>query len=114
MAIGDFILAMGFRNDNGVMDAKRILITSPLERTTRRAVMGSLSDLQKTQVTLEALVGGEKLTFSNSKDLTIFAENDGEVEEINFNELKEGQRAVVVGETDAGKFVARSLRVLPQ
>lgn len=113
VAIGDFILAMGFTNGNGVLDARRIIIISPLTPTTRRAVMGTVTDLQKAQATIEALVGGEKLTITNSKELTVLTETEGELEEINFSELRINQKAVVVGETDGGAFVARTLRILP-
>jgi len=114
VAIGDFVLAMGFKNGNSVMDSRRILIISPLEPTTRRVVMGTITNVQKAQVTIEALIGGEKLTISNSKNLTVLADSKEKVEEINFSELEVDQKALVVGETDEGKFVARTIRVLPQ
>ena len=113
VAIGDFVLAMGFKNGNGIMSARRILIIPATEPTTRRVVLGKINDAQKAQVVIEAIASGEKLTISNSKNLTVLTESKGKVEEIDFSELEVNQRLAVVGETDSGKFVARTIRVLP-
>jgi hypothetical protein len=114
VAIGDFILAMGFQNGNAVLDSRRVLITSPLEETTRRVILGTISDVQRTQVSVDSLKGEEKVTFSNTKDLTIFEEVDSGVDEINFTDLKKDQKIVVVGSTEDGKFSARTVRVLAE
>jgi hypothetical protein len=114
VAIGDFVLAMGFRNGNGVLEARRILITTALEETTRRAVLGTISEATKTQATFEALGQEEKLTITDSKNLTLLAEVEGEEQEIDFTFLESGQKVVVVGEVLEGKFVVRTLRVLSQ
>lgn len=114
VAIGDFILAMGFQNGNGVLDSRRVLITAPLVLTNRKVILGRISDAQKTQITISSLKGGEKVSFSNSKDLTILTDVEGEVEEINFADLEVGQKVAVVGSTENGKFSARTVRVLPE
>jgi hypothetical protein len=114
VAIGDFILAMGFANGNGVLDARRILITTSLEPTTRRAAMGTITEIQKTAVIFKDLARTETLTISNTKQLTILAEEEEEIEELAFSDLEVGQKAVVVGSQDEGKFVVRTLRLLAQ
>jgi hypothetical protein len=112
VAIGDFILAMGFANGNGVMDARRILITSPLEPTTRRAVVGTITDVQKTQVTIETGAGADTLTISNTKNLSVLNQEEGEIEEIDFGDLEVDQKVAATLEADDGKIVGRAILVL--
>ena len=114
VAIGDFILAMGFQNGNGVLDARRVLISQPLEPTTRRVILGKITDVQKTQIGVESLNGQENLTFSDNKNLSVYLESEGEIEEIDFADLEAEQKVAVIGDTQEEKFVARSILVLPQ
>lgn len=113
VAIGDFVLAMGFQNDNGVLDSRRVIITSPVQVSARRVILGKITDVQKAQATIESLKESEEITFSNSKDLILSSGRGGEISEIDFSDLDEGQKVAIVGEEEEGKFVARSVRVLP-
>lgn len=47
VAIGDFIVAMGYINSNSVLTAQRILITSPVTEPKVIATLGKLSDIDK-------------------------------------------------------------------
>ena len=114
VAIGDFVLAMGFQNGNGVLDSRRVIITSPLQTSARRVILGKVTEVQKSQVTIESLSESEKVTFSNSANLTLSSESEGEIVELDFSDLETDQRVVVVGEAENDKFVARALRVLPE
>lgn len=50
MAIGDFMVAMGFKNGNGVLDTKRILITDPPEENSNIAIWAKLTSVEKKEV----------------------------------------------------------------
>ena len=49
LAIGDFIIAMGLRNGNKILDAKRILVTTAYKPSARKALMGNI---QKDKATI--------------------------------------------------------------
>jgi hypothetical protein len=53
IAIGDFIVAMGFRNGNGVLKTKRVLVTSPPLKPERKVVFGQISEVKGKKVTLK-------------------------------------------------------------
>lgn len=52
IAIGDFILGMGFKNGNGILDTKRILITTPIQDPNRKILAGKISDVTKKDITI--------------------------------------------------------------
>lgn len=71
IAIGDFIVAMGFRNGNGVLDAKRILITAPIEEPTRKIIAGKVTEITKKDITIAPLTEGAQTTLIPSKSSNI-------------------------------------------
>ena len=52
VAIGDFIVAMGLTNGNSVLEAKRILITKPLEPIERKVVLSEIGKIEGKTITL--------------------------------------------------------------
>ncbi|PIP57263.1 hypothetical protein COX04_00460 [Candidatus Woesebacteria bacterium CG22_combo_CG10-13_8_21_14_all_45_10] len=85
IAIGDYIAALGFRNGNHVLNAKRILITSPQKPPNIKVYFGPVKSVNKKEVALEDLKFTTKLTG-----------------------LKVGDLIIVVGTVDeAGKFTPR-------
>src|SRR3989338_5629841 len=59
VAIGDFIIAMGFQNGNKVLSARRILLTEPLQDPTRVIIFGKVSKINKKVVTITKKDGAE-------------------------------------------------------
>ena len=101
LAIGDFIVAMGFMNGNKVLNAKRILITSPLSENKVEVLWGKIESLSKTKITIN--------------------KNNDETQEIvlpkkwngpDVKDLEEGQEIIVVGLQNEAKFDLRSIFVI--
>lgn len=85
IAIGDYIAALGTTNGNHVLEAQRILITSPQKPPNIKIYFGPVKELKKKEVTLEEIKFTTKLTG-----------------------LKLGDLIIVIGELDeTGKFTAR-------
>ncbi|MEK7536721.1 MAG: hypothetical protein AAB559_03025 [Patescibacteria group bacterium] len=89
IAIGDYIVAMGFVNGNKVLDAKRILITSPLEENKYSAKEITIETLSKTKI----------------NDITLPKKWVGP----NVSELEVGQTIIVVGTSENEKYSLRSI-----
>lgn len=53
VAIGDFIIAMGYTNGNSVLESSRVLIISPIEPSKRRSVLGTVIEVEKNTITLD-------------------------------------------------------------
>ena len=59
LAIGDYIISMGYVNEKSVLEAKRILITLPTEKTKRSIGLGTISILSKKEITIKDKNGNE-------------------------------------------------------
>ena len=70
IAIGDFIVAMGYINSSSVLSAQRILITDPVTEPKVKAKIGNLSDIDK-KVTISKTIK-TKLAKIKDTDLIIF------------------------------------------
>ena len=101
LAIGDFIIAMGYKNGNGVLEGERILITTAVEPTTRKAVFGEPSEIMKRSLTLTASTGKEWV-----------AEFGTTWEGPELSDIEEGDRIIVVGTTDGNTLDARFLHII--
>ena len=80
---------MGFVNGNKVLDAKRILITSPLEENKYSAKEITIETLSKTKI----------------NDITLPKKWVGP----NVSELEVGQTIIVVGTSENEKYSLRSI-----
>ncbi len=92
VAIGDFIVAMGYQNGNGVLTAKRILVTTPFTYSGRKALIGEVKSLGKKDFVLVA--AGEEWTVTFKKKPS---------------GLVEGAKVIVVGTATDKMLEARTI-----
>lgn len=110
LAIGDFIVAMGTKNGNGILHAKRILIADPLKETKREAIFGQVWETDKsTQMTLKNPKDGK--TFNIEPDdqikITDLANTTGPA--TRFSHIDKGDTIIAVGTSDKDIFTARTI-----
>ena len=108
LAIGDFVVAMGFIGDTNVLDVKRLLITPIHEPTNRNAVISTL-----TGVTTNTMTLGQDLTV-NLDARTSYYSAIQELTEITKKTLVVGNRVIVSGPVDNSKYKARLVVVTTQ
>ncbi|MGB6839070.1 MAG: Ig-like domain-containing protein [Microgenomates group bacterium] len=102
VAIGDFIITMGFKNGNGVLSAKRVLITTPIEPTKRKAVYGEVDEIGKKEITLTA---------SDGREWT--AEFGKSWKGPELDEIDKGNVIIAVGTASEATLETRTLFVIP-
>lgn len=93
LAIGDFVIAMGLKNGNKVLDGKRIVVTEPFKSSTRTAIFGSITDITKKVVTLKD---------NSEKETSVTFGTNWDGPEI--SELKAGDKIIVTGEIKDSTF----------
>jgi hypothetical protein len=97
LAIGDFIIAMGTRNGNGVLHAKRILISLAPTPNPNQAILAEVIKFSKTEFTVKTESG----------------ELEVETGKIKLPSIKIGNKLILVGTEKEGTFTIRSLHILP-
>ncbi len=112
LAIGDYIVAMGFKNGNSVLNAKRILITEPPSSLKREAIFGKITRLTTKDFAVTfANSQGEPLVTPN-KNAVYLALSAGKVVKSKFSDIKEGSQVVVFGEKGEKSFAARTIFIV--
>lgn len=92
IAIGDYVVAMGFVNGNKVLKTKRILITAPIVENKYEPKLIKIEKLAKTKI--NEMILPKKWNGPNIKDLEI------------------GQNIIIVGLQNEDKFDIRSIFVI--
>ena len=111
VAIGDFVIAMGYKNGQDVIEAKRILVTNKIELSKRASF-----NLLITSVEANSLQGtsrkGEEIEIQISKNTDIFSLDNEIIDLANLNE----NDSIIVSTTldDEGEYSARTIRVISQ
>jgi hypothetical protein len=102
LAIGDFTVSMGYINDTDVLDAKRILITSPIKEPNRKIVFGNVQQIVKKEITIVSRDG---------KETTLSFPKRWKGPEI--SELKKDINVAVVYQPENGILTIRTIEIVP-
>lgn len=109
VAIGDYIVAMGFlsneahtgsKNGNGVLDARRILVTEEAGATERQIFFGNIAKIEKRILTVATDAGEIQAEFPKTwKGPEI-------------KELSENDRVALVVNEEEGKTLIRTIEII--
>lgn len=114
LAIGDFIIAMGFRDTSAVLLAKRVLLTLPTETPQRQVAMGQVTSFQKTIITIEDKLTNKSLALEPAKNSLVTLTADNKITKIKISEVKEGDTIIAVGTYEEDLLSARRIQIISQ
>ena len=109
VAIGDSIIAMGFKNGNEVLEAKRILVTDLPNDTNRDVRLIKISKLSKTEIVGNYLNNQEESTISVDSNTDYVLIKDSKVSILKLADLEEDQIIYVFGSQVKEDFEARTI-----
>ncbi len=109
IAIGDFVVAMGYIDGNDVLDAQRILVTTASSDSEISVSMQKVDGVAKKSLTLTPAAGGEALTITPDKDTQIRSFSDGKIKNIKITDISESDLMIVVSDTTGTPAISRSL-----
>lgn len=112
IAIGDFIVAMGFRNGNHVLDARRILITTQPQAPSKEYLLGKVTKNVKGKVSFTNIKNGQETALATVTGATAYLKKDAQLSKIKYSNLTENDLFVAVGKFVAGNFEAQTLFVI--
>lgn len=108
LAIGDYIVAMGYRNGNGVLNARRVLITSPIIPTTRTAAIGTVIKFEKNKITLK----DKETTVETSSTTSASLKEGDKITRVKVTSIEEENKIVAVGAFKDNIFSARKIFIV--
>lgn len=116
LVIGDFVVAMGYRNGNNVLEARRVIAYDKSPLSARRVVYGIVESNEKGVLTIKHPKTGNSWKIKTTSKTKVTRKKDGGFEEIKPAEVEVGSRIVAAGtpdEKDAGLLVARRIHIIP-
>lgn len=112
VAIGDYIVAMGFSNGNGVLAAKRILITSPFETSGRKALLAKASKVNARDLTAQLVRTNEEQTIAPQRGATVYLISADKVTKITFAKILADDTLLAIGLDSTNSFSARTIYIV--
>lgn len=100
IGIGDFVAALGFSNGNGVLSAKRILVTAPIKDFAYKVVPGKVVNVEKKVINLET-----------SQDAIFTLEFPARWKGPEIKEISSGDQVIAVFSEAEGKKTIRTIEI---
>lgn len=107
IAIGDFVVGMGYKNENDILEVSRVLITEPLEEFSTKTVIGKVASIDKKMITISPLAGGDDFEAAISTKTKIklsdISQNDLVIAVTEENKGVTARTVLVVNEPESSK-----------
>lgn len=112
IAIGDFVISMGYTNGNEVLEARRILLTSSFEPAERIAVLGKVTSVEKNEFSLKQNSNDSEYVITPSDEIEVTMIDDDDIVKSRFSNIEEADRIIVAGTSDENSIEARTIRII--
>jgi hypothetical protein len=109
VAIGDYIVAMGYVDGNDVLDVKRILVTDSSAETKISVSIQKVDSVTKKSLTVTPAAGGEVYTVTPDKNADIMSFSDGKVKDISLTDIEKSDTIIMVSNITGTPSVSRSI-----
>jgi hypothetical protein len=109
IAIGDFIVAMGYVNGNQVLTAQRILITDPLQDSQLSVTLSKVTAATKKSLTVTDIKSGETGTLTPDKNTVMKSYAAGKVMGIKITSVTTDDLIIYVSDISGTPPLLRSI-----
>ncbi len=111
LAIGDFIVALGQKSANNVLQTQRLIVSAPIKEILDIAFIATVVD-NTQNLTVTNLQTNQRIVVTASKGLTLSSETKAnQITKISL--LKSGNKIIIVAtKKDDGSMVARRIHLL--
>lgn len=116
--IGDYIIVLGYFNESGALQAKRIILMSKPKAETRRVVFGEISDISPEEklLVLKKRKNDQIMTIEIGSNTVITKKLDKNVEKVKFTDIGINDWIVAIGQvssSDQTILTAKIIHVIP-
>lgn len=110
IAIGDFVVGMGYKNENNILEVSRVLITEQPKEFSVKVVIGKVSSVDKKTITILPLTQGDEFKAAISTGTHISTYKNGKITKIGISNISKDNLVIVVAEENKG-LTARTVLV---
>jgi hypothetical protein len=114
IAIGDFIVAMGYVNEKSVLSAQRILVTDPVTPKSISVSLSKAIDSTKKILDVTGVKDGQKVTITPDKNTGVESFVSGKTKAIKLTDIKSNDLIITIEDTTVNPPLIRSIFDLEQ
>jgi hypothetical protein len=112
VAIGDYIIAMGYVLEKDVLSSSRVLITTPIQPETKLVLLGKVSSIKKGQITIISASDGKEIEVIPS-NTTITTNGDPDnIKKVMFATISEEDTILLVGKAKDSQIEATRIHII--
>jgi len=112
IAIGDYIVAMGYVNSSSVLSAQRILITDPVTDPKIDSFYGKVSDASKKTITVSGIKNGQSTVVTPGTKTIIEAFASGKFVTTKLSNIGSGDSVIYTTDSSTNTPTVRSIFVI--
>lgn len=112
IAIGDFIVAMGYINSNSVLMAQRILITDPVTEPKVSAIFAKVTDITKKNLSTSGVKNQQNSVVSSDSKTAFISFLGGKTAKSKLADISQGDLIVYVSVTGDNSSAVRSVFIV--
>ncbi|OGM27326.1 hypothetical protein A3A76_02390 [Candidatus Woesebacteria bacterium RIFCSPLOWO2_01_FULL_39_23] len=112
VAIGDYIIAMGYIKDKGVLDSSRILIASPSQPTKRKVLIGKVMLLDKNSLNIKSTSDDKVYSVEPGDGINITKGALSDLTKIKFTQIKAGDDILLTGSDNETVIEATRIHII--
>lgn len=105
LAIGDYLIALGYKGGNNILGSSRIIVADSIKKTARKAFFGKVSNSDPFKLTLTNPKTNEAITVTPNINIQITGA-------IRFSGINDGDTIIAVGQIKDTTLDARTIQVL--
>jgi hypothetical protein len=109
IAIGDFIVAMGYINSSSVLGAQRVLITDPVTESKVNSYFDKVSGVTKKDLTVQSVKNATEAVVTPGKNTGLFAYSDAKLTKIKLSDFKTSDLVILVQDESGDSPEVRSI-----
>jgi len=112
LAIGDWIIAMGFSGDNSIFSAARVVTTPESPIIKRHAFLAIVQNIKKDYLTVKQANKDDLWTVQISKKTKFLERSNSLINDSDLNKIAEGSKIIIGGEPIEGKDNTLSAHII--
>jgi hypothetical protein len=109
IAIGDFIVAMGYINGNQVLHAQRILVTDPVTEPKISISMAKVTDVSKKSLNVISTKDSQKIIVTPDKNTNIISFLNKKTKDILLSDIIANDLVIIVTDNSGNTPLVRSI-----
>lgn len=120
LEIGNFVIAMGYLDENNILQTQRLVVTNKPEVPVREAAFGKVTNISSTETEKIITVKNEKKDMIYTVEITsktkITKKIEGKMEQVEFKDIEIDDKLVAVGTPEKNEekiIIAKIIHIIP-